>query len=72
MMCTTVLYGGECHRTSTPHKSGNKMQEKMKFFKTRLYTALQNWQIHAKLAVRFWMLVIILSKYLFNAAISMQ
>ena len=28
MMCTTVLHGGVCHRTSTPHKSGNKMKEK--------------------------------------------
>ena len=25
---TTVLPGGLCHRTSTPHKSGNKMKEK--------------------------------------------
>ena len=23
-----VLHGGVCHRTSTPHKSGNKMKEK--------------------------------------------
>ena len=30
MMCTTVLHGGVFHRTSTPHKSGNKMQEKKK------------------------------------------
>ena len=30
MMCMTVLHGGVCHRTSTPHKSGNKMQEKKK------------------------------------------
>ena len=30
MMCTTVLHGGVCHRTSTPHKSGNKMKEKKK------------------------------------------
>ncbi len=30
MKCTTVLHGGECHRTSTPHKSGNKMKEKKK------------------------------------------
>ena len=30
MMCTTVLHGGVCHRTSTPHKSGNKMKEKRK------------------------------------------
>ena len=28
MMCTTVLDGGVCHRTSTPHKSGNTMKEK--------------------------------------------
>ena len=28
MMCTTVLHGGVCHHTSTPHKSGNKMKEK--------------------------------------------
>ena len=28
MMCTTVLHGGVCHRTSTPQKSGNKMKEK--------------------------------------------
>ena len=28
MMCTTVLHGGVCHRTSTPHKSGIKMKEK--------------------------------------------
>ena len=32
MMCrpTTVLHGGVCHCTSTPHKSGNKMKEKKK------------------------------------------
>ena len=30
MMCMTELYGGVCHRTSTPHKSGNKMKEKKK------------------------------------------
>ena len=29
-MCTTVLHGGVCHRTSTPHKSGNKITEKKK------------------------------------------
>ena len=28
MMCTTVLHGGVCQRTSTSHKSGNKMKEK--------------------------------------------
>ena len=26
--CTTVLHGGVCHRTSTPHKSGNKVKKK--------------------------------------------
>ena len=30
MMCMTELHGGVCHRTSTPHKSGNKMKEKKK------------------------------------------
>ena len=30
MVCTTVLHGGVCHLTSTPHKSGNKMKEKKK------------------------------------------
>ena len=28
MMCMTELHGGVCRRTSTPHKSGNKMKEK--------------------------------------------
>ena len=28
--CTTVLLGGICHRTSTPHICGNKMKEKKK------------------------------------------
>ena len=26
--CTTVLHGGVCHRTSTPHKSENKVNKK--------------------------------------------
>ena len=30
MMCMTELHGGVCHRTSTPHKNGNKMKEKKK------------------------------------------
>ena len=30
MKCTTVLHGGLCNRTSTPHKSGNKLKEKKK------------------------------------------
>ena len=29
-MCMTMLHGGVCHRTSTPHKSGNEMKEKKK------------------------------------------
>ena len=29
-MPTTVLSGGVCHRTSTPHKSGNKMKKEEK------------------------------------------
>ena len=28
MKSTTMLRGGVCHRTSTPHKSGNKMKRK--------------------------------------------
>ena len=31
MMCMTELHGDVCHRTSTPHKSGNKMKEKKKY-----------------------------------------
>ena len=27
MMCTTMLHGGVCYRTSTPHKIGNNMKE---------------------------------------------
>ena len=27
MMCTTMLHGGVCYRTSTPHQIGNKMKE---------------------------------------------
>ena len=30
MMCTTVLHGGVCNHTYTPHKSGNKLKEKKK------------------------------------------
>ena len=30
MKCTTVPHGGVRYRTSTPHKSGNKMKEKKK------------------------------------------
>ena len=27
MMCTTMLHGGVCYRTSTPHQIGNKMKK---------------------------------------------
>ena len=30
MKCTTELHGGVRHRTSTPHKSGNKMKNNKK------------------------------------------
>ena len=33
MVCTTVLHGGVCHRSSTPHKSGNKMKEKKEYIR---------------------------------------
>ena len=37
IMCTTVLHGGICNRTSTPHKSGNKVKEKKKI---RVYSIM--------------------------------
>ena len=37
MMCMTELHGGICHRTSTPHKSGNKMKEKKKLISSTCY-----------------------------------
>ena len=27
MICTTMLHGGVCYRTSTPHTIGNKIKE---------------------------------------------
>ena len=44
MMCMTELHGGVCHRTSTPHKSGNKMKEKKKK-KTHHYIPLYHFTI---------------------------
>ena len=45
MMCMTELHGGVCHRTSTPHKSGNKMKEKKKLWQVLfLGLALRLWQ----------------------------
>ena len=38
MKCTTVLHGGVCHRTSTAHKSGNKMKEKKYQFRYFMYS----------------------------------
>ena len=32
--CTTVLHGGECHCTSIPRKSGNKMKRIARWEKT--------------------------------------
>ena len=60
MMCTTMLHGGVCYRTSTPHKIGNKMKEgkkqkkKMKHtvclmsyikIKTQSYVCTDVWQL---------------------------
>ena len=42
MMCTTVLHGGVCHRTSTPHKSGNKMKENKKKIAVRIVYVVHN------------------------------
>ena len=39
MMCTTMLHGGVCYRTSTPHKMGNKMKEENKKKKKMKHTA---------------------------------
>ena len=39
MECTTVLHGGEYHRTSTPHKSGNQMKGKKK----KIVVNVSNW-----------------------------
>ena len=33
---TTLLHGGVCHRTSTPHETGNKMKSKKKIFKSQI------------------------------------
>ena len=38
MMCTTMLHGGVCYRTSTPHKIGNKMKEGKKKKKRMKHT----------------------------------
>ena len=38
MMCTTMLHGGVCYRTSTPHKIGNKMKEGKKQKKNMKHT----------------------------------
>ena len=38
MMCTTMLHGGVCHRTSTPHNIGNKMKEGKKQKKNMKHT----------------------------------
>ena len=42
MMCMTELHGGVCHRTSTPHKSGNKMKEKKKKKKSMTHQVRAN------------------------------
>ena len=46
MMCMTELHGGVCHRTSTPHKSGNKMKEKKKNKKQDKVTATDFVRVH--------------------------
>ena len=38
MMCTTMLHGGVCYCTSTPHKIGNKMKEGKKKKKMMKHT----------------------------------
>ena len=47
MKCMTVLRGGVCHRTSSPHKSWNKMKRKKKksYASVRLavHTCMHSW-----------------------------
>ena len=43
MMCTTVLHGGVCHRTSTPHKSGTKKKEKKISYKSDTLMISPQW-----------------------------
>ena len=38
MMCTTMLHGGVCYRTSTPHQIGNKMKKGKKTKKEMKHT----------------------------------
>ena len=60
IMCTTMLHGGVCYHTSTPHTIGNKMKEgkkqkkKMKHtvclmsylkIKTQSYVCTDVWQL---------------------------
>ena len=61
MMCTTMLHGGVCYRTSTPHdqignkmKEGKKKKKKMKHtvslmsylkIKTQSYVCMEVWQL---------------------------
>ena len=40
MMCMTELHGGLCDRTSTPHKSGNKMKDKKKIIASHYCIAI--------------------------------
>ena len=37
---TWGLHGGVCHRTSTPHKSGNKMKRRKTITQLDVYTNL--------------------------------
>ena len=43
MMCTTLLHGGVCYRTSTPHKIGNKMKEGKKKKKMKHTVSLMSY-----------------------------
>ena len=45
---TTVLYGGVCHRTSTPHKSGNKMKVKNKCVDHQSICGVSDFQSNCK------------------------
>ena len=61
MKCTTELHGGVCHRTSTPHKSGNKMKEKKK---KNVLTAEINYCGYVTRSVNIECMRVLLNKHL--------
>ena len=67
MMCTTVLHGGVCYRTSIPHKIGNKMKEGKKQKKKRTVCLMSNLKIKTQsyVCTGVWQLVDASSNHLY-------